>query len=106
MDKNTIICFLLILIVLVGFSYLNRTDPKQIEEQKRYNDSIVAIQQQAIAEEVILSQKQEQALSLENRPDSVVNRELQDQYGSFASSIFRASSLDSFNSPISSFRYL
>ena len=38
MDKNTIIGFVLIGIVLFGFSWLNRPTPEQIEAQRRYQD--------------------------------------------------------------------
>ena len=45
MDKNTIIGFVLIGIVLFGFSWLNRPTPEQIEAQRRYQDSIAQIEQ-------------------------------------------------------------
>ena len=38
MDKNTIIGFVLIGIVLFGFSWLNRPTPEQIEAQRRYQE--------------------------------------------------------------------
>ena len=44
MDKNTIIGFVLIGIVLFGFSWLNRPTPEQIEAQRRYQDSIAQIE--------------------------------------------------------------
>ncbi len=46
MDKNTITGFILIAIILVGFSYFNRPSQEQIERQKRYNDSIALVEQQ------------------------------------------------------------
>ena len=45
MDKNTIIGFVLIGLVLFGFSWLNRPTPEQIEAQRRYQDSIARIEQ-------------------------------------------------------------
>jgi YidC/Oxa1 family membrane protein insertase len=92
MDKNTIIGLILILVVLFGFSYLNRPTPptpEQIEAQRRYNDSIAAIQQQIITPEIIDSQARSQTGKVENEnlPDSVIAHELQDKYGNFASSI-------------------
>ena len=44
MDKNTIIGFLLIGVVLFAFSWLNKPTPEQIEAQRRYNDSIARIE--------------------------------------------------------------
>ena len=44
MDKNTIIGFILIGIVLFGFSWWNRPTPEQLEAQQRYQDSIAQIE--------------------------------------------------------------
>jgi len=55
MDKNTIIGFLLIILVLIGFSYLNRPSKEQAEAQKRYQDSIAKL---------IPTQQEEQKASL------------------------------------------
>ena len=87
MDKNTITGFILIILVFVGFSYLSRPSAEQLEAQQRYNDSIVAVQQQLTAQELINSQIQQQATVAENEslPDSVVEQRLQAVYGSFAS---------------------
>jgi YidC/Oxa1 family membrane protein insertase len=45
MDKNTIIGFVLIALILVGFSVLNRPSEEEIAKQKRYNDSIALVNQ-------------------------------------------------------------
>jgi YidC/Oxa1 family membrane protein insertase len=82
MDKNTIIGFVLILLVLVGFSYLNRPSPEQIEAQRRYNDSIIAVQQQ-LEQKAIESQIQIKKAE-ENLPDSVKEKNLLDAYENFA----------------------
>ena len=50
MDKNNLIGFGLIGLVLMAFVYFNQPDPKQIEAQKRYQDSITAVMQQQEAE--------------------------------------------------------
>ena len=42
MDKNTIIGFVLIAVVLIGFSWYNQPSAEQIEAQRR-EDSIAAI---------------------------------------------------------------
>ena len=43
MDKNTLIGFLLIGVVLFAFSWLNQPTPEQVEAQRRYQDSIAQI---------------------------------------------------------------
>jgi YidC/Oxa1 family membrane protein insertase len=87
MDKNTIIGFVLILLVLVGFSYLNRPTPEQLEAQKRYQDSIAMIRHQQQAEEIanalIVEQQAANIVPNEEIPDSVKQTRLQDMYGSF-----------------------
>ena len=45
MDKNTIIGFVLIGVVLVIFSWLNQPTPEQLEAQRRMQDSIAQIEQ-------------------------------------------------------------
>lgn len=47
MDKNTAIGFLLIALILIGFSWFNRPTPEQIAQRQRYNDSIAALNQVA-----------------------------------------------------------
>ena len=44
MDKNTLLGFLLIGIVLFAFSWLNKPTPEQLEAQRRYQDSIAQIE--------------------------------------------------------------
>mgnify|MGYP006890815735 CR=1 FL=1 len=43
MDKNTLIGFLLIGVVLFAFSWFNRPTPEQLEAQRRYQDSIASM---------------------------------------------------------------
>ena len=43
MDKNTLIGFLLIGVVLFAFSWFNRPTPELLEAQRRYQDSIAKI---------------------------------------------------------------
>lgn len=82
MDKNTIIGFVLIGIVLFGFSWLNRPTPEQIEVQRRYQDSIAQIEQAKQA--AIEKQKADPMASFNNLPDSVKEARLADSFGSFA----------------------
>ncbi|MDR0431394.1 MAG: membrane protein insertase YidC [Tannerellaceae bacterium] len=85
MDKNTVIGFLLIGIVLFAFSWLNRPSPEQIEAQNRYRDSIEQVEyarqlEQQLEEQQVVAQKE----SLEHLPDSVKDAQLQNTYGVFA----------------------
>lgn len=89
MDKNTIIGFVLIGLVLVGFTFLNRPSQEQVEAQRRYRDSVAMVQfemQQAAA----LEQANRQAsltndTSFDELPDSLREIKLQNSYGAFAS---------------------
>ena len=58
MDKNNLIGFGLIGLVLVAFVYFNQPNPQQIEAQKRYQDSIATVIQQQEAENRIAAIKQ------------------------------------------------
>ncbi len=58
MDKNTIIGFVLIGVVLIGFSIFNRPSQEELERMQRYNDSIALVQKQEAAK---AAQKQRQA---------------------------------------------
>ncbi|MDR0413407.1 MAG: membrane protein insertase YidC [Dysgonamonadaceae bacterium] len=87
MDKNTIIGFILILAVLVGFSYLNRPSQEELEAQKRRQDSIAWVQQQQmeeIAQSVAAGKSPAKTEEGEELPDSVRYSQLQDRYGSFS----------------------
>ena len=83
MDKNTIIGFILIGIVLFGFSWWNRPTPEQIEAQRRYHDSIALVQQQ-IEQKLKESVESSPADELASLPDSVRQARLQDAFGTFA----------------------
>lgn len=53
MDKNTIIGFVLIAAVLIGFSYFSRPSQEEIERIQHYNDSVAVAQQQAEAAKAV-----------------------------------------------------
>lgn len=85
MDKNTLIGFLLIGIVLLAFSWLNQPSPEQLEARRRYQDSIAKIeyaQQQALQKQENKSTEAEEAAA--DLPDSVRVARLQESYGAFA----------------------
>ncbi len=67
MDKNTITGFVLIAILLVGFSFLSRPSKEQLEAQQRYYDSIALVQQR----EEALKAKADAALANEKDVETV-----------------------------------
>ncbi|MEG1545228.1 MAG: membrane protein insertase YidC, partial [Tannerellaceae bacterium] len=84
MDKNTIIGFLLIGVVLFAFSWLNQPSSEQLEAQRRYQDSIARIETTRQAE--LKTEEVENSIaadSLLNKPDSVRAALLQQSYGVF-----------------------
>ena len=88
MDRNTIIGFLLIFAVLVGFSYLNRPSQAQLEAQKRYNDSIALVREAAVLETIAAAEATKNNISSEELlSDSTQLAKLHDAYGDFSVSI-------------------
>ena len=88
MDKNTITGFVLIGIVMVGFSWFNRPTAEQLEAQQRYNDSIANIaetnqtlENKELEADFLIGQA-EQAVS-----DSVRQERLINEFGVFASAL-------------------
>ena len=87
MDKNTVIGFTLIAIILIGFGYLNRPSQEEIEQRKRYNDSITAVQ---VAEQAKLAAAEEahlqaQMLQQNIAQDTAVRaQQIQNTFGTFA----------------------
>ncbi len=61
MDRNTVIGFVLIGLLLIGFNYFNRPSEEQIAAMQQYNDSIATLQ----ADQQALKEKQAEALSFE-----------------------------------------
>lgn len=55
MDKNTIIGFSLIGLILLGFWQLNKPNEKEVLAQKRYNDSIALVQQVKVQAETAIN---------------------------------------------------
>jgi len=48
MDKNTILGFVLIALIVLGFSQLNKKSDKEITAEKRYSDSIAFVEQNKV----------------------------------------------------------
>lgn len=87
MDKNTIIGFLLIIGILIGFSLLNRPSEEEIARQKAYNDSISAVyeaQLEAEAKTAALRQASVAQLSGDSLGnDSLASEKQLSAYGDF-----------------------
>ena len=85
MDKNTVIGFILIGVVLFAFSWLNRPDPAQLEARRRYQDSVARAEYARQLDEAV---KKDEAASLhplpEHLPDSVREAQRLQTYGVFA----------------------
>lgn len=91
MDKNTVIGFLLIAGIMVGFTLLNRPSEEEIARQKKYNDSIALVRQQEMA----LQQAQDSvgktiafADSVSEQTDSLATVLKTDAFGGFSVSAF------------------
>lgn len=85
MDKNTILGFLLIGVVLIAFTWLNKPTPEQVEAQRRAQDSIAKIEyakQLELQKEERKEMKEEDSLA--GLPDSVRVSRLQSSFGVFA----------------------
>lgn len=82
MDKNTVIGFILIFLVVIGFSYLNKPSKEQIEAQQRYTDSIAIVERQMAQQS--LQTTTDESLDVVNSSDSVVADRFTALYGDFA----------------------
>ncbi len=89
MDKNTVIGLVLIVLIIVGFSLLNRPTEEQLERQRRYNDSIAWVRkaelekQEAIRTAKKLAEQQAEVVA----DSAAAMQQLQDVYGTFAGTV-------------------
>lgn len=84
MDKNTLLGFLLIGIVLFAFSWFNKPTPEQLEAQRRYQDSIARIE---LTKQLEMQKEDSKSIadnSFDNLPDSVRDARLKSNFGVFA----------------------
>lgn len=86
MDKNTIIGFVLIFGIIVGFSWFNRPTEEQIAEQKRYRDSVALIEFEKAQQKAILEELEKQKQTNEYSFDSLTIESAKNVFGEFASS--------------------
>jgi YidC/Oxa1 family membrane protein insertase len=90
MDRNTIIGFVLMGLVLIVFSWLSRPSAEQLEARRRYQDSIAAVQREELRKVVEAEQQRKEAelkpaSEAEELSDSVRRQVLEANYGAFAS---------------------
>lgn len=83
MDKNTIFGFVLIALILVGFSVLNRPDEKELAKVKHYNDSIQQIEVNKTIEEEKLKKQQTAIITDSTQLLSGDSSALKDAFGAF-----------------------
>ena len=89
MDRNAIIGFILIFLVIIGFSYLNRPSQEQIEAQKQYYDSIARVKQSQIEEQQAAAylQQTEENKALAEESDSLRQARLASRFGEFSGAV-------------------
>ncbi len=90
MDRNTIIGFILMILILIGFTWFNRPSQEQVEAQQRYQDSIAVVQAKEQAEfKANAAELEKQKLELDTisstNPDSLRLAKLQNEFGFFSS---------------------
>ena len=84
MDKNTILGFSLMGLILLGFFWINQPSEKQIEAQRRYQDSIRTVQaESAFRETQELAKLEEEERLTAAESDSVKMLKATDKYGVF-----------------------
>jgi YidC/Oxa1 family membrane protein insertase len=88
MDKNTVIGFILIGLVLVLFTWLNKPTPEQLEA-RRIQDSIALAQQaqaiQQLPQQQPVTKEEAEQKILAELPDSARTVFMNEKYGAFAS---------------------
>lgn len=83
MDKNTIYGFILIALIIIGFSWLSRPNEKEQARQKQISDSIALVQQQAETQTTVSSKNPAKTDSTPSK-DSTNLKVSVDSLGSFS----------------------
>lgn len=85
MDKNTIVGFLLIALIIIGFSLFNRPSEEEIAQQRRYNDSIALVHQAKIEAETARREAEAilSANQLQESDEAGMQTKLTDLFGAF-----------------------
>jgi YidC/Oxa1 family membrane protein insertase len=90
MDKNTIIGFILIGLILIGFTWLNRPSKEQMEARQRYQDSIASVMEKIQEQAAILEQGKTDASfseAAEGFTDSLRQAQVMNNFGVFAAAV-------------------
>lgn len=85
MDKNTILGFVLIAAILVGFAIMNRPNEEEIARQKAYNDSIALVQSMDSVKQQSLKAATIKDTTAVNAGDSASQVKMQQTYADFRS---------------------
>ncbi|MCQ2344775.1 MAG: membrane protein insertase YidC [Paludibacteraceae bacterium] len=95
MDKNTVIGLLLIFLVIIGFSWLNRPSEEELARQQHVRDSIAAVKADAVARQMEAERERARQDSLAAIGEGVMDSaRLESKYGVFASSAIGIERLD------------
>ena len=88
MDKNTLIGFLLIGAILIGFSILNQPTDEEIARNKHYNDSIALVEQNRIEQQAAQLKQKNTATTVDSLLIATASdtSSLVDMYGAFGPS--------------------
>ncbi len=72
MDRNTVVGLVVIFIILIGFSYINRPSQEQMEEARRKRDSIALVEarEDKLQEELQRENQQKDIENVENAEDA------------------------------------
>lgn len=92
MDKNTIIGFVLMIVVVLAFSWFTQPSHEDIEAQRQYNDSIAAVEAEQALEAQLWQQQADSAANAALAPlagdslqtDSIERARLVSAFGAFA----------------------
>lgn len=89
MDKNTLIGFLLIGVVVFAFSWLNRPTPEQVEAQRKIQDSIAKVEYaKQLEQKLAANNSQDVAFdTMDGESDSARTERLKKTFGIFAASM-------------------
>ena len=78
MNKDTLIGFVLIGIVLIGFSWWNQPSEEQIAEYQRQQDSIAAVQSDLEAKQKMAEAERKDSFVITNQDSAIVKQEAKD----------------------------
>lgn len=95
MDKNTVIGLVLIFLVILGFSWLNRPSEEELARQQHVRDSIAAVKADAVARQIEAERERARQDSLVAVGEGVMDSvRLDSLYGIFANAAVGLEKLD------------